>query len=83
MSSAVFPVYYRGEMAGAYVADLVVEDTIIMELKSVKELTAVMEAQLINYLRLSKVPVGYLLNFQGSKVERKWFVVGGSLAGPA
>jgi GxxExxY protein len=74
----VYPVYYRGEMAGAYVADLVVEDTIIMQLKSVKELTAVMEAQLVNYLRLSKVPVGYLLNFQGSKVEWRRFVIGAS-----
>lgn len=72
----VYPVYYRGEMAGAYVADLVVEGRIIMELKSVKELTSVMEAQLVNYLRLSKVPVGYLLNFQGTKVEWRRFVVG-------
>lgn len=72
----VFPVYYRGEMAGAYLADLVVEDTIIMELKSVKELTSVMEAQLVNYLRLSKVPVGYLLNFNGSRVEWRRFVLG-------
>ncbi|MFP4302723.1 MAG: GxxExxY protein [Spirochaetaceae bacterium] len=72
----VFPVYYRGEMAGAYVADLVVEGKVIMELKSVKKLTSVMEAQLVNYLRLSKVPVGYLLNFQGTKVEWRRFVVG-------
>lgn len=74
----VYPVYYRGEMAGAYVADLVVEGKVIMELKSVKELTRVMEAQLVNYLRLSKVPVGYLLNFQGTKVEWRRFVVGAS-----
>lgn len=72
----VYPVYYRGEMAGAYVADLVVEGAVIMELKSVKELTSVMEAQLVNYLRLSKVPVGYLLNFQGTRVEWRRFVVG-------
>jgi GxxExxY protein len=37
-----------------------------------------MEAQLVNYLRLSKVPVGYLLNFQGSKVEWRRFVIGAS-----
>ena len=73
---AVHPVYYRGQLACAYVADLVVEDTIIMELKSVKELTSVMEAQPVNYLRLSKVPVGYLPNFNGSRVEWRRFVLG-------
>lgn len=35
----VYPVYYRGEMAGAYVADLIVEGKVIMELKSVRELS--------------------------------------------
>ena len=63
----IYPLYYRGELAGAYVADLVVEDTIILELKSVQKLTPVMEAQLINYLRLSGVPVGYLVNFAGER----------------
>ena len=72
----VYPVYYRGEMAGAYVADPVVEGKVIMELKSVKELTSAMEAQLVNYLRLSKVPVGYLLNFNGSRVVWRRFVLG-------
>ena len=67
----VYPLYYEGEMAGAYVADMVVEGKIILELKSVKVLTPVMEAQLINYLRLSQLPVGYLLNFRNERVEWK------------
>jgi GxxExxY protein len=70
----VFPLHYRGEMVGAYIADLVVSETIILELKSVSALNKVMEAQLINYLRLSKLPVGYLLNFNGLKVEWRRFV---------
>lgn len=44
----VYPLYYKGELAGAYVADLVVDGKIILELKSVRELTPVMEAQLVN-----------------------------------
>ena len=72
----VYPLYYLGELAGAYVADLVVDGKIILELKSVKELTGTMEAQLINYLRLSKVPVGYLVNFRNERVEWKRRVVG-------
>ena len=70
----VFPLYYQGELAGAYVADLVVENTFLMELKSVQALTTVMEAQIINYLRLSNVPVGYLINFRNTRVEWKRFV---------
>lgn len=64
----VFPLIYEGEMACAYVADIVVENTVILELKSVKALSPVMEAQLINYLRLSRIPVGYLINFNGSRM---------------
>ena len=71
---AVYPVYYRGQLAGAYVADLVVEGKVILELKSVQRLTAVMEAQIINYLRLSGLQVGYLLNFSGERVAWRRFV---------
>jgi len=70
----VFPVYYKGQLAGAYIADIVVDGKIILELKSAVRLTGVMEAQLINYLRLSKVSVGYLVNFRNSRVEWKRFV---------
>ena len=59
----VYPLYYEGECAGAYVADLVIEDKIILELKCVKRFHPVMEAQLLNYLRLSGVEIGYLVNF--------------------
>ena len=73
-----YPLYYRGELVGAYLADLIVDDTIILELKSVKQLTPVMEAQLLNYLRLSKVPVGYLMNCNGTRVVYRRFVLTGS-----
>ena len=72
----MFPLFYRGEVAGEYVADLVVEGTIIVELKAVKALTPVMEAQVINYLRVSGVPVGYLVNFSGERVVWRRFVRG-------
>ncbi len=71
----IYPLYYKGEVAGAYIADLVVDNSIILELKSVNRLTATMEAQLINYLRLSKIPVGYLVNFRNTKVEYSRFVI--------
>ena len=73
----VYPLQYRGEYCGAYIADLVVADKILLELKSVKELSPVMDAQVINYLRLSGIPVGYLINFHGCRVVWRRFVCQG------
>src|SRR4030066_1869167 len=70
----VYPLYYKGEYIGAYIADLVVDNKIIVELKAVSQLTAVMEAQLLNYLKLSKLQVGYLMNFNSIRLEWKRFV---------
>ena len=72
----VYPLVYRGQYVGAYLADLVVEGTIILELKSVKALTPVMDALIINYLKLSGLPVGYLVNFHNTRVEWRRFVNG-------
>jgi GxxExxY protein len=70
----VFPIYYSGQYISTYVADIVVDNTIILELKSVRELNHVMFAQIINYLKLSGLQVGYILNFHNIKVEWKRFV---------
>lgn len=70
----IYPLHYKGELVGAYIADLVVSDSIILELKSVQQLTNVMEAQIINYLKLSKLTVGYLINFNSTRLEWKRFV---------
>ncbi len=73
-----YPLYYRGELIGSYIADLVVNDEIILELKAVQSLSRVMEAQTINYLKLSNLEVGYLINFRNIKVDWKRFVNLGS-----
>ena len=70
----VYPLYYKNEPVGAYIADLVVADCIILELKSVKQLSSVMEAQIINYLKLANLPIGYLINFKNLRVEWKRFI---------
>jgi GxxExxY protein len=71
----VYPLYYKGELVGGYIADLVVDGKIILELKSVQTMHPVMEAQLLNYLRLSKIPVVYLMNFNATKLVWKRFVL--------
>jgi GxxExxY protein len=55
---------------------LVVHGQVVVELKSVKELDPAHEAQLMNYMRLSQQPVGYLINFGPiGKLEWKRFVL--------
>ncbi|MBN1411520.1 MAG: GxxExxY protein [Spirochaetales bacterium] len=70
----VYPVSYKGKPVGRYIADLVVENTIILELKAVPRICPVHEAQLLNYLKLSGLPVGYLFNFNNICLERRRFV---------
>lgn len=67
-------VYYQGHLVGEYIADMLIEDKIMLELKAVKDLADEHEAQLINYLKSTRIEVGLLLNF-GSRpqVKRKIF----------
>ena len=64
-------VYYEGEIAGQFIADIIVNDAIIIELKSVKKIIKAHEVQLVNYLVATEKPVGLLVNFGESKVEIK------------
>ena len=61
-------VYYKGQLVGHYIADIVVDDTIILELKAVSALKEEHELQLVNYLKATGMEVGLLLNF-GKKPE--------------
>jgi GxxExxY protein len=64
-------VYYRGKVVGHFEADLIVNDLVIVELKSVRQLIEVHEVQLVNYLIATHKPVGLLINFGSSGVEVK------------
>ena len=61
-------VYYEDEEIGDYYADLLVDDSVIVELKASKTICEEHEAQLINYLKATSIEVGLLLNF-GTKAE--------------
>jgi GxxExxY protein len=63
-------VYYKGIQVGEYYADLIVENTIILELKAVDYIVKDFENQILNYLRGTDCEVGLLLNF-GKKPEFK------------
>lgn len=63
-------VLYRNQKVGAFFADILVEDKVILELKASRKLMQEHEFQLINYLRATNIEVGLLLNF-GKKPEFK------------
>ncbi len=63
-------VYYETEEVGDYYADLLIDDLVIIELKAAESLCEEHEAQLINYLKATKMEIGLLLNF-GKKAEFK------------
>lgn len=64
--------FYKGrELQKRYVPDLFVFGCLVVELKAVSQLLPEHEAQLLNYLRITKQPVGYLINF-GHKDTLEW-----------
>lgn len=65
------PVRYQGQNVGDFAADMVVEDRVIVELKSVGRLVKAHEVQLVNYLVATGMPVGLLINFGENRVDVK------------
>lgn len=57
------PVYYKENVVGDYYCDILVEDEIVLELKVAKTIDPIHEAQLLNYLKATRLKVGYILNF--------------------
>lgn len=63
------PVEYKGKPIGEYFIDLLVEDTVILELKSVERHDPVFEAQILSYMKLTGKKVGLLINFNSKMVK--------------
>jgi GxxExxY protein len=56
-------VFFRGHCVGKYVADLIVNDQVVVELKAARAIAPAHEAQLLNLLEATRIEVGLLLNF--------------------
>lgn len=68
VSQQMFDLYYRGKLLNSkYRADLVVENSVLVELKAVSALTDDHRAQVLNYLAASNLDLGLLVNFGSSK----------------
>ena len=56
-------VYYKNKIVGEYIPDIIINDSVIVELKCVEYLTDIHENQLLNYLKATDCEVGLILNF--------------------
>jgi len=63
------PVLYRGKTIGEYKPDMLIDDQVIVEIKSVERFDPVFEAQVLTYLRITQKRVGLLINFNSRLVK--------------
>jgi GxxExxY protein len=68
-------VSYKGRLVGHYVADLFVQNKVVVEIKAEKSYNPQHEAQLLNYLKATGIKVGLLLNFGERKCEFRRMVM--------
>lgn len=68
-------VHYKGDIVGEYVLDMLVNDLVVVELKTAECLSSAHEAQMLNYLRATELLVGLLINFHGPRIQWKRLVV--------
>jgi len=71
---APITVYFYGEVVGEYYADILVEERIILELKSVENIIDAHRAQILNYLKATDLRLGIIINFGKEKLEYERFV---------
>jgi GxxExxY protein len=68
-------VRYKGKEVGDYYPDIIVEDRIILELKTVSSIEKIHEAQLLHYLKATGFKIGLLVNFKHPKAQIKRFIL--------
>jgi GxxExxY protein len=66
-------VNFRNQIVGDFIADIVVENSVLLELKAVKNLAPEHQAQIINYLKATGIEIGLLVNFGNPKLEYRRF----------
>ncbi len=68
-SQVEFPVLYKNERIKTFICDLVVDNKVIVELKAVKQITDIDRAQLLNYLKVTNLRIGLLINFGSNSLQ--------------
>jgi len=65
----VYPVFYKGEQIDDYIPDLVVEQRVVMDAKTVEAICDEERGQMLNYLKITGLAVGLIINFKHPKLE--------------
>ena len=65
----IYPVYYKNVKVDEFIPDLLVENKVIVDLKTIENITDEHRGQILNYLRIAKSQVGLLINFKHPKLE--------------
>ena len=68
-------VFFKNKVVGDYVADILVDDKIILELKTVEKISDIHRAQLFNYLKATNKKLGIIINFKNQKLEYERIVL--------
>ena len=70
-------VLYKSELVGEYIPDLVVQQKLIVDTKTIDRITDHERGQMLNYLRITTLPVGIILNFKHARLESERLVLSG------
>ncbi len=68
-------VYFRGAIIGNYIADILIEDSIIVELKTVERIVDIHRAQVMNYLKATRLKLSMIVNFKNKSLEYERIVL--------
>ena len=74
-SQVPISVRLKNKMVGEHVADIIVDNQVIIELKTVEKIERIHEAQLLNYLKATGLKVGLIVNFKNTKADVKRLVL--------
>ncbi len=70
-----FPLDYKGRLVGEFVPDLIAFDSIVVDTKTIDHIGDVEIAQMLNYLRLTKLRVGFIINFKHRRLETRRIIL--------
>ena len=66
---ALYPVFYKGEKIDEYIPDLVVEGRVVVDTKTIDAIGDVERGKMLNYLRITGLRIGLIINFKNLKLE--------------
>lgn len=70
-----FQLDYKGHLVGEFIPDLIAFETIVVDTKTIDHIGEVEIAQMLNYLRLTKLRVGFIINFKNRRLESRRIVL--------